>query len=163
MGLASPGRGLIFQGMKTAITTLALAMAVSTSLSHPAAATDGIALDQGVFVTGAAPDLSSLRWTHRPVIVFADSTADPRFVRQMEFLNTRVSELEEREVIVITDTDPGTLSPLREKLRPRGFMLVLIGKDGQVKLRKPAPWDVRELSRTIDKMPMRQQEIRDRQ
>ena len=31
--------------------------------------------------------------------------------------------------------------------------------DGQVKLRKPLPWDVRELTRSIDKMPLRQQEI----
>ena len=40
-------------------------------------------------------------------------------------------------------------------------MLTVIGKDGGVKLRKPFPWDVRELSRSIDKMPLRQQEIRD--
>jgi hypothetical protein len=41
-------------------------------------------------------------------------------------------------------------------------MLTLIGKDGEVKLRKPFPWDVREISRSIDKMPMRQREIRER-
>jgi len=35
----------------------------------------------------------------------------------------------------------------------------LIGKDGMVKLRKPFAWNMRELSRVIDKMPMRQQEI----
>ncbi|MEM9709036.1 MAG: DUF4174 domain-containing protein [Pseudomonadota bacterium] len=39
-------------------------------------------------------------------------------------------------------------------------MLTLIGKDGTVKLRKPRAWDVRELSRSIDKMPLRQDEIR---
>ena len=39
---------------------------------------------------------------------------------------------------------------------------VLIGKDGTVYLRKPFPWSVREISRSIDKMPLRQQEIRDR-
>jgi hypothetical protein len=41
-------------------------------------------------------------------------------------------------------------------------MFVLIGKDGQIKQRKPRPWNVREISRTIDKMPMRQQEIEER-
>ena len=41
-------------------------------------------------------------------------------------------------------------------------MLVLIGKDGSVYLRKPFPWSVREIGRSIDKMPLRQQEIRDR-
>jgi hypothetical protein len=41
-------------------------------------------------------------------------------------------------------------------------MLVIIGKDGEVELRKPAPWDVREITRSIDKMPLRQQEVQDR-
>ena len=41
-------------------------------------------------------------------------------------------------------------------------MLALIDKDGGVKLRKPFPWDVREITRSIDKMPLRQQELRDR-
>jgi hypothetical protein len=40
-------------------------------------------------------------------------------------------------------------------------MLTLIGKDGGVKLRKPFPWDVREITRSVDKMPMRQREIRE--
>ena len=50
----------------------------------------------------------------------------------------------------------------RLRLRPRGFMMVLMGKDGEVELRKPAPWSIREISRSIDKMPLRQQEIEDR-
>tara|TARA_R110002096_G_scaffold222842_1_gene411718 strand:+ start:557 stop:760 length:204 start_codon:yes stop_codon:yes gene_type:complete len=63
---------------------------------------------------------------------------------------------------VITDTNPDTPSALRTALRPRGFMLAIIAKDGRTALRKPAPWDVREITRSIDKMPLRQQEIRDR-
>lgn len=106
--------------------------------------------------------LDDLLWEARPVVVFADSPNDPRFVKQMELLNARKQELFDRDVVVLTDTDPDTLSPLRKQLRPRGFMLVLIGKDGQVVIRKPAPWDVRELTRQIDKMPLRKQEIRDR-
>lgn len=106
-------------------------------------------------------DLGEFLWLKRPVIVFADSAADPRYQEQMGFITDRLSELESRDVVVITDTDPAAFSDLRRKLRPRGFMLVLIGKDGQVKLRKPSPWSVREISRSIDKMPMRQQEIRD--
>lgn len=106
--------------------------------------------------------LEPFLWVNRPIIVFADSPADPRFVQQMQFLTREIDELVDRDVIVLTDTNPDVLSPLREKLRPRGFMMVLIGKDGAVKLRKPLPWSVREISRTIDKMPMRQQEIRDR-
>jgi len=107
-------------------------------------------------------DLSQFVWEKRPIIVFADSPNDPNFGQQMEFLEDLSEELAERDVIVLTDTDPSVQSALRTQLRPRGFMLVLIGKDGGVKLRKPFPWDVRELSRTIDKMPLRQREIRDR-
>ena len=64
--------------------------------------------------------------------------------------------------MIIVDTSRYDPSDIRRKLRPRGFQITLSGKDGGVKLRKPFPWDVRELSRAIDKMPMRQQEIRDR-
>jgi len=100
-------------------------------------------------------------WVARPVVVFADSPNDPRFIQQMDLLNERKEALLERDVVVITDTDPSTLSPVREKLRPRGFMLAIIGKDGAIEARKPSPWDVREITRAIDKMPLRQQEIRD--
>ena len=65
-------------------------------------------------------------------------------------------------MVVLTDTEKGAGTSLRRELRPRGFMLVLIGKDGTIYLRKPLPWSVREISRIIDKLPMRQQEVRER-
>jgi hypothetical protein len=107
-------------------------------------------------------DLAAFQWVARPLVVFADTPADPRFAEQVELLTARISELEGRDVVLITDTDPAAKSAVRQKLRPRGFMLALIGKDGGVKLRKPFPWSVRELSRSIDKMPLRQEEIRAR-
>ncbi|WP_415921104.1 DUF4174 domain-containing protein [Tateyamaria sp. SN6-1] len=119
-------------------------------------------LDPLALVGTDVSDLEQFVWKNRPIVVFADSPNDPNFDQQMEFLADQVQALADRDVVVLTDTDPGAQGPLREKLRPRGFMLVLIGKDGGVKLRKPFPWDVRELSRTIDKMPIRQREIRDR-
>ncbi|MDJ0825525.1 MAG: DUF4174 domain-containing protein [Rhodobacter sp.] len=110
----------------------------------------------------AEVSLAEFQWIKRPVVVFADTPADPRFQEQMELLLERPAELLERDVVLIVDTQPTPRSEIRTKLRPRGFMLTIIGKDGGVKLRKPFPWDVREISRSIDKMPMRQQEIRDR-
>ncbi|MDE2790400.1 MAG: DUF4174 domain-containing protein [Paracoccaceae bacterium] len=107
-------------------------------------------------------DLSSFLWVKRPIVVFADSPNDPNFIRQIELLDARAEALEERDVVVLTDTDPVAQGPLRQALRPRGFMLVLLGKDGEVKLRKPFPWSVREISRAIDKMPLRQQEMLNR-
>ena len=62
--------------------------------------------------------------------------------------------------MIVVDTEPALSSALRSSLRPKGFVWVLIGKDGKVKLRKPFAWDMRELGRVIDKMPMRRQEIK---
>lgn len=106
-------------------------------------------------------DLSEFKWKNRPVIVFADSTDDPAFIEQMQLLGMRADALSARDVVVIVDTDPAARSDIRLKMRPRGFMLTLVGKDGGVKLRKPFPWSVREITRSIDKMPMRQREIRE--
>ncbi|KPA22114.1 hypothetical protein shim_15610 [Shimia sp. SK013] len=110
----------------------------------------------------AEADLGAFLWVNRPLVVFADTDRDPRFVQQMALIDTLAHELAERDVVVLIDTDPANPSAWRTKLRPRGFMLVLIGKDGNPYLRKPFPWDVREISASIDKMPMRQQEMRDR-
>ncbi|MEL6840353.1 MAG: DUF4174 domain-containing protein [Pseudomonadota bacterium] len=105
---------------------------------------------------------AELQWLARPLVVFADTPNDPRFQQQMDRLASGLEDLAERDVIIITDTDPSAESEWRTELRPRGYMMSLIGKDGRVALRKPAPWSVRELSRSIDKMPLRQQEIADR-
>ncbi len=107
-------------------------------------------------------DLRELVWAARPLIVFADSPNDPQFHQQMQMLRDRPDDLAERDVVIIVDADPSADSELRRQMRPRGFMLMLIDKDGRVALRKPSPWDVRELSRSIDKTPLRQQEIRER-
>lgn len=119
--------------------------------------------DPTVTFEAAEIDLNDFLWQARPVVVFADTPADPAFQQQIDLLAGRPDELVSRDVVVITDTDPEALSPIRRRLRPRGFMLALIGKDGEVELRKPFPWDVREITRSIDKMPLRLQEIRERQ
>lgn len=118
--------------------------------------------DQTVVLDASEVDPAEFLWIARPVVVFADSAADPRFAQQMELLTARIEELALRDVAVVVDTDPAARSAFRQALRPRGFALVLVAKDGNVILRKPAPWNVRELTRSIDKLPLRQQEIRDR-
>ncbi len=110
---------------------------------------------------GTTANLNEFLWIKRPLIVFADTPADPRYVEQMGYIAERLDVLNERDVVVLTDTDPAARSDLRKALRPRGFSLVLVGKDGVIYLRKPTPWRVREITRSIDKLPMRQQELRE--
>ncbi|MDP5217895.1 DUF4174 domain-containing protein [Ruegeria sp. 2205SS24-7] len=139
-----------------------LALVFATLIPFAAAATDGSEPEEaGMIRTADDGDLSEFLWTNRPIVVFADTEADPRFQQQIDMLMAEESMLADRDVVVLTDTDPSNPSDLRKKLRPRGFQLVIIGKDGGVRLRKPFPWSVREISRSIDKMPLRQRELRE--
>jgi hypothetical protein len=104
-------------------------------------------------------NIKGFEWAQRPIVIFANSNKDPNFISQMEFLSQDIKALKERDIVVLVDTNPSVPSALRKKLRPHGFAFILIGKDGQVKLRKPSPWNIREIARVIDKMPIRQQEI----
>lgn len=101
-------------------------------------------------------------YLQRLVVVFADSPNDPAFIRQLELLTVNPGDLIDRDVILVTDSAPTPPSALRLKLRPRGFSLVIIDKDGKVAIRKPLPWDTREISRAIDKFPSRRDEVLER-
>jgi hypothetical protein len=134
-----------------------LALAV-LALSVPARA------DEAPFAPVPASQVveADLLFLRRPVIVFADSPNDPAFVRQMELLVRSYAALEVRDVILITDTDPANASALRTKLRPRGFSLVLMDKDWKPMIRKPLPWEGREIVNSIDKMPIARSEALER-
>jgi len=159
--------------MRRLIFAIALAGASAPAVAQTQVAAAGPAGDEAGTATatdgmpaGFAPlqaadvALEDFLWLKRPVVVFANTPADPAFGQQMDFLEELWPELEERDVVVIVDTDPKAETEVRRTLRPRGFMLVLMDKDGSVALRKPSPWSVREISRAIDKMPSRREEMR---
>lgn len=142
------------RAVKTLLTaTLCLAAAIPSAVAENGLPELPLVVD--------ATSLDPFLWESRPVVVFADTPNDPRFIKQVELLAERPDPLAERDVVIILDADPSQESEIRKSLRPRGFMLAIIGKDGKVAQRKPAPWDVREITRAIDKMPLRKQEIRD--
>jgi hypothetical protein len=147
--------------------TLISALAALAMVSSPAFAQDGTVLeaweaDHMQIFEASEITLDDFTWHARALVVFGEAPDDPQFLSQMDLLTDRPDDLALRDVIIITDTDPDNPSALRTELRPRGFMLALLSKDGRVALRKPAPWSALELSRSIDKMPLRQQEISDR-
>ena len=109
---------------------------------------------------GSSIGLNNFLWQKRVIIVFADNPENPNFIGQMKLLRTRPTQLVERDVIVFTDTNPVPANLTRSKLRPKGFSFILIAKDGKISLRKSSPWNIREISRSIDKMPLRKQEMK---
>ncbi|MCC5989776.1 MAG: DUF4174 domain-containing protein [Pararhodobacter sp.] len=113
-------------------------------------------------IDAAGVEIEDFIWEWRILAVMADTPSDPAFIRQMRDIAERADDLYERDVVVITDTDRNSDSALRRMLRPRGFMLAIIDKDGEVKQRRPAPRSVRELNAVIDRFPLRRQEMMER-
>lgn len=118
--------------------------------------------DPTTFFDGAEIVLTDLRFIARPLVVFADSPNDPDFIEQVRLIEADLNAMVIRDVILILDTGTANPSELRRQIRPRGFSLVVMDKDGRVNTRKPTPWATREISRQIDTQPLRQQEIRER-
>lgn len=109
--------------------------------------------------------MDQFRWTHRPLVVFAPHPQEERFLMQREYLTDVVEDLEERHVVLIEVTGS---SPEDETLRHRfripatEFAVLLIGKDGGVKLQRSEPVTPTELFSLIDAMPMRRREMGER-
>lgn len=153
--------------MKTLYTLVLTSLVPLTLWAEEApipAVSEPAAQEEAAFGPVLASDvvLDELLFIRRPVVVFADSPLDPTFIRQMQLLERDLPALDQRDVALIVDTDPAAKSEIRQKLRPRGFSLVLMDKDLKPVIRKPLPWDVREIVAAIDKFPLRRQEMLER-
>lgn len=114
--------------------------------------------------------LSDLTWKKRVIIVFADA-GDQRAARQIKILTDRQPELEDRDLVVISVFGDevvaafGTVSKpdaatLRNKadVKEGSFRVVLVGKDGGIKLRSETVVPDVDMFEIIDRMPMRRAE-----
>ena len=104
-------------------------------------------------ITYVEPDteIRNLIWEKRVVLVFSNSHLDPKLKQQIEMFTSDPNALLSRDVQVFVDHTLEPSSNLRKRFRPKGFLIILIGKDGQIKLRKNTPWSAREITRVIDK------------
>lgn len=142
------------------------APAASASVAEPAGPAgplDPVAAwtaDPTAVLSADGLDLAAFEYLARPLVIFADSPRQPQLEEQLRLLAADPGGLAGRDVAVIVDSDPAARSPLRQALRPRGFGVVLVDKDGRVALRRPQPLSVRDLGRAIDRSPGRQEELR---
>lgn len=118
----------------------------------------------------AAPLQQALRAgrdRQRFLLVGAPTAEHPAFNRQKELLASAAGQLQERDIRVL-DVLYDQLSAAdrqlvqRLGLRPPAFGVVLVGKDGGTKRTSTAPLAPDDLFGTVDKMPMRRQEMRQR-
>lgn len=119
---------------------------------------------------GVAQTIADAKWKQRVVLVTAPtpSSRQPDFLTQKQLLVAAEASLRERDVLVLYRLH-GEMSPSEKTylgqhygLRLKGFEVLLIGKDGGVKLRRTQPVAPQELFGLIDQMPMRRQEMRQR-
>ena len=122
----------------------------------------------------ATIDLANYRWENRLVLIFAPTTANPALTSQLDTFAGRDTEVVDRDLLLgscplgengnfggaPSDVSAGEM--LREELgvATDGFTVLLIGKDGGVKLRSATPLPAEKIFATIDSMPMRQREMR---
>lgn len=119
-------------------------------------------------------DFDQFKWKKRLLLVFAPESSHPLFESLQRDLSTRKHEVDDRDLVVFeilgigtskrdgSQLDPHTAASLRERfgISPKAFSLILVGKDGGVKLRRNDPVSLEEIFRLIDSMPMRQDEMR---
>ena len=120
-------------------------------------------------------DLSAYRWTHRLLFIFASSTADDSYAALNERITQSELGIDDRDMIIfrIFGKSPSWVAskPLshddvislrrRFGIDPDNFAVVLVGKDGGVKMSKQGSVDLESIFDVIDSMPMRQHEMRD--
>lgn len=99
-----------------------------------------------------ADALEALRWQARPVVVLGPA---PDVAAQIKALQAQAPALAERGVTILTD------GPGAARFDPDGgFRVLLIGKDGGVKMDERRPVTPDRIVALIDSMPMRQAEER---
>ncbi len=116
---------------------------------------------------GNGQELSSFRWEKRLVII-VDTIQKNAYSNQIKLFTKSPEELEERDILLfyydgknLLDTSgKNTDLHLPEGMFQKDSELILIGKDGSIKMRSPLPIDPKEVFQTIDQMPMRRSEIK---
>jgi hypothetical protein len=118
-------------------------------------------------------DFDSLRWKNRVLVLFSPSESDVSFQLQKQGLASSTEGVLDRELMVLEIIEQGqsragnqllsqkSVQNIRRRLGVQAgpFQVLLIGKDGGVKLRSSEPVSVKDIFGLIDSMPMRRQEM----
>ena len=123
-------------------------------------------------------DIAKHRWQNRLIMVISKDYDNKNLKEQLAELNTCDEGLKERRLLIYqilpnqfklstnyddeTPWRPGSSLYDRFGSSDATFEIILIGLDGGVKLRKKDPQSCETLWAVIDRMPMRQAEIRNR-
>jgi hypothetical protein len=113
-----------------------------------------------------AQTLRQSHWQKRVLLIGAPTASQPDFQRQKQLLADAAAQLKERDFLVL-ELPYDKLSAADQQYWQKElnqsltkFAVVLIGKDGGVKRTSAQPLSPADLFNTVDKMPMRRQEMK---
>ena len=120
--------------------------------------------------------LKDYQWKNRLILAFAPSLEDPGYKALEKEIVVQAEEIIDRDLLIFHILETGELKLgesslqtgsgdyLRERfsIRPGTFTVLLIGKDGGIKLRREGGVELKEIFSLIDTMPMRQREMREK-
>lgn len=108
--------------------------------------------------------IANQKSANRSLIIFADKNDNQNVVRQINMLKADAKGVTERNIIYrVIIYSAVTMQQYKNWGVTKGpFTVILIGKDGGEKLRSHQPVSLTKLFDVIDNMPMRQQEIHDK-
>ena len=118
-------------------------------------------------------DLAQFQWKNRLLFIFAEDASHPLFKNLQSQILAQKAEVDDRDLIVFevpangparmgtTNLDRQQADSLRNHfdLPNAAFSLILVGKDGGIKLKRSDQVDLTEVFGLIDSMPMRQREM----
>jgi hypothetical protein len=110
----------------------------------------------------AAPsaDPADYLWKSRVLITFATHADDPALAEQTHTVTAAQAGMAERDLVLLRHIGDDDALRRRYGVAGKGFEVLLIGKDGGVKLRSDHPIAAADLFQTVDAMPMRKDELR---
>ncbi len=122
-----------------------------------------IILAAAILSVGSLPSVSALKWDRRVLLVCAPNEEDPALSQQRRVMARWKAGAKERDLTtveiigdkVIGASDSADTLRRRYKSPTSVFAVILIGKDGEVKMRQARPIAAVALENTIDTMPMR--------
>ena len=125
-------------------------------------------------VKASSLGISRFQWKNRLLFLFAPNRDHPFFDDLHKQLAVRKAEVDNRDLVIfeilesgpsginMDDLDPRSVRPLQEKfdIHPGEFVVILIGKDGGIKLDHRDQIQLDDILGLIDSMPMRREEMR---
>jgi hypothetical protein len=118
-------------------------------------------------------DLKQFQWKHRLLLIFAMDENDPHFKKLKDEIIAQKAEVENRDLLVFeiferglsrintTPLDPVNVHSIRKHyaVPQSAFKVILIGKDGGIKLKQDDTANLKAIFKRVDSMPMRKNEI----